>query len=174
MCVVLLILGGERAAAAAEPVFISEFLASNSGGLADEDGATPDWIEVFNSGTTNVNLNGWFLTDSAANLTKWRFPATILAPNGFIIIFASGKNRAVPGAPLHANFSLSASGEYLALVHPDGVTVANDFAPTFPEQFANISYGLGQNVQVTKFVSNTSPATVFVPTNGTLGTTWTA
>ena len=174
MCVVLLILGGERAAAAAEPVFISEFLASNSGGLADEDGATPDWIEVFNSGTTNVNLNGWFLTDSAANLTKWRFPAINLAPNGFVIVFASGKNRAVPGAPLHANFSLSASGEYLALVHPDGVTVANDFAPTFPEQFANISYGLGQNVQVTKFVSNTSPATVFVPTNGTLGTTWTA
>ena len=173
MCALLLAFGVARLSAA-EPVFISEFLASNSGGLADEDGATPDWIEVFNSSPTNVNLNGWFLTDSAANLTKWRFPATNIAPNGFVIVFASGKNRAVPGAPLHANFSLSASGEYLALVHPDGVTVANDFAPTFPEQFANISYGVGQNVQVTRFVSNTSPATVFVPTNGTLGTTWTA
>ena len=98
----------------AEPVFISEFLASNNGGLADEDGATPDWIEIFNSGTTNVNMDGWFLTDTAGNLAKWRLPATNIAANGFLIVFASGKNRVVPGAPLHANFSLSASGEYLS------------------------------------------------------------
>ena len=160
------------AARAAEPVFISEFLASNNGGLRDEDGDAPDWIEIFNSGSTNVNLNGWFLTDAEANLTKWRFPATNLPPNGFLIVFASGKNRAVAGAPLHANFSLSASGEYLALVHADGLTVASEFSPVFPEQFQNISYGIGQNVQVTKLVSNTSPATILVPTNGTLNTTW--
>ncbi|HWN94785.1 MAG TPA: lamin tail domain-containing protein, partial [Methylomirabilota bacterium] len=63
---------------AAETVFISEFLASNNGGLTDEDGDTSDWIEIFNSGTNTVNMNGWFLTDSAANLTKWRIPAISL------------------------------------------------------------------------------------------------
>jgi hypothetical protein len=161
------------AARAAEPVFISEFLASNNGGLRDEDGDAPDWIEIFNSAPTNVNMNGWFLTDNAGSLSKWRFPSTNIAPNGFLIVFASGKNRAVAGATLHANFQLNAGGEYLALVHPDGATIANEFAPAFPEQFQNISYGIGQNVQVTKLVSNTSLATVFVPTNGTLGTTWT-
>src|SRR4051794_16357880 len=103
------------AAQGAEPVFISEFLASNQGGLQDEDGATPDWIEIFNSGTNTANMNGWFLTDNAGNLTKWRIPATNVPPNGFLLVFASGKNRSVPGAPLHANFSLNASGEYLAL-----------------------------------------------------------
>lgn len=157
----------------AEPVFISEFLASNNGGLRDEDGDAPDWIELFNSSSTNVNLNGWYLTDNADNLTRWRFPATNIAPNSFLLVFASGKNRAVAGAPLHANFSLSAGGEYLALVRADG-TIAHAFAPTYPEQFPNISYGTGQDVQVTKFVSNTSPARVLIPTNGTLGTTWTA
>src|SRR5262249_62316901 len=63
-----------------------------------------------------------------------RFPSTNVPPNGFLIVFASGKNRVVPGAPLHANFSLNASGEYLALVKPDGVTIAREFAPRFPEQ----------------------------------------
>ena len=159
---------------AVETVIISEFMAANKSGLTDEDGAFPDWIEIFNSGTNTVNLDGWFLTDNAANLTKWRIPSTNVPPSGFLIVFASGKNRAVPGARLHTSFSLNASGEYLALVHPDGVTVASEFAPVFPPQIDDISYGIGQNLQVTKFVSNTSPATVFIPTNGLLGTTWTA
>src|SRR6266446_5570928 len=107
---------------AAETVTITEFLASNSSGLRDEDGDTSDWIEIFNAGTSATNIGGWFLTDSASDLTKWRFPATTIAPNGFLIVFASGKNRTNSGAPLHANFSLNASGEYLALVKADGVS----------------------------------------------------
>ena len=111
---------------ASEPVFISEFLAKNATGLQDEDGDYSDWIEICNSSTNTVNLGGWFLTDSAGDLTKWRFPSTNVPPSGFQLVFASGKNRAVPGLPLHANSSLSADGEYLALVKPDGVTIASD------------------------------------------------
>jgi hypothetical protein len=159
---------------AADSVAITEFLASNANGLRDENGDASDWIELFNSGTTNVSLDGWFLTDTPGNLTKWRFPATNIAPNGFVLVFASGKDRAIAGAPLHANFQLSAGGEYLALTRPDGVSVVSEFAPAFPEQQANISYGLGQDVQVTALISNASPARVFVPTNSNLGTTWTA
>lgn len=175
ICLCLFVLASATArVAAAETVTITEFLAHNTSGLKDEDGAFSDWIEIFNSGATTTNLDGWFLTDSAANLTKWRFPATNIPPSGFLIVFASSKNRAVPGAPLHANFSLNTSGEYLALVKPDGVSIATEFAPAFPAQFENISYGLGQNLQITRMVSNTSPASVFVPTNGTLGTSWVA
>lgn len=151
---------------AADSVFISEFVASNSNGLRDEDNDFSDWIEIFNSGTNTVNLDGWFLTDSPENLTRWRFPATNLSPNSFLIVFASGKNRV---APLHANFSLGAGGEYLALVRPDGLTVASEFEPT--EQYPNISYGIGQNLQVSVLVSNTSLARVFVATND-IGRAW--
>jgi len=158
----------------AQDVFISEFLSSNNGGLRDEDGDSPDWIEIFNPGTNTVNLNGWFLTDSTNNLTKWRFPSVNLAPNGFLIVFASGKNRTNSAAPLHANFSLNADGEYLALVRPDGVTIASHFAPEFPEQLANVSYGIAQNLQVTTLISGTAAARVLVPTNGALGTNWIA
>ncbi len=157
----------------AQSVVISEFLAANSNGLRDENGDALDWIELLNTGTTHVNLNGWFLTDSDSNLTKWRFPATNIAPSSFLIVFASGKNRAMTGAPLHTSFSLNADGEYLALVRPDGITVASQFSPQFPEQFSDISYGTEQVVQVTRLVSNTSPAAVFFPSNGTLGLSWT-
>src|SRR5688572_31794178 len=86
----------------ANAVVISEFMARNQSTLADEDGAYSDWIELHNPGSTIVNLDGWYLTDTTNLFTKWRIPATNLPPQGFLIVFASGKDRAVPGAPLHA------------------------------------------------------------------------
>src|SRR6185503_8642378 len=103
----------------AATLMISEFMAQNNSTLPDEDGSFSDWIEIYNPDTNTVNLSGWYLANSAANLTKWQFPSTNLGPNRFLIVFASNKNRAVPGAPLHTNFKLGASGEYLALVMPD-------------------------------------------------------
>ena len=50
---------------------ISEFLASNSGGLRDEEGDSPDWMEIHNPGATSVNLGGWFLTDATNRLNRW-------------------------------------------------------------------------------------------------------
>lgn len=123
-------------------VIISEFLASNQSVLADEDGEFSDWIELHNSGASPVNLDGWYLTDNNNNPTKWRLPGTNLAANGYLIVFASSKNRAVPGSPLHTSFALSAGGEYLGLIQPDGQTVASHFSPAFPEQVQDISYGV--------------------------------
>src|SRR5436309_9670569 len=103
-------------AQAVDDVLITEFMAANNGPVVDEDGDTSDWIEIHNNGTNTVDLIGWFLTDKASQLTQWSFPSTNLPPNGYMLVFASGKNRRVPGAPLHTSFSLKASGEYLALV----------------------------------------------------------
>jgi hypothetical protein len=124
----------------ADPL-ISEFLASNSGGLADDDSTFQDWIEIYNPDATPADLGGWYLTDNAANKTKWQFPAVSVAAKGYLVVFASGKNRRDPAKPLHTNFSLAKEGEYLALVKPDGVTAATEFAPTFPAQSENVSYG---------------------------------
>jgi len=156
------------------PVIINEFLAKNTSGLKDEDGDYSDWIELFNRSTNVVNLGGWYLTDSAKKPTKWRIPSTNMEPNGFLIVFASGKDRAVPGLPLHANFSLDASGEYLALLEPDGTTIASQFSPTYPEQYSNMSYGIGQETEMVSLISSNAPTQVFVPSNNNLGLTWTA
>ena len=153
-------------------VMISEFMASNGETLADEDGEYSDWIELYNGGGTSVSLDGWFLTDNASNLTKWRIPAVPIASKGFLIVFASGKNRSDPAAPLHTDFSLSAPGEYLALVRPDGVTVVSAYAPEFPEQFRDISYGIGQRITTNVFLDPGAQARVLVPADGGLGATW--
>ena len=130
-----------RTLLAAQPV-INEVLASNNGVIQDQDGDYSDFIELTNRGDAAVNLGGWYLSDDATELTKWRFPSVNLAPGQYLVVFASDKNRAVAGSQLHTNFALSTEGEYLALVEPDGITVVSHFAPGFPQQYEDVSYGV--------------------------------
>ena len=153
---------------------ISEFAAVNDGPLLDEDGDKSDWIEINNAGTNTVNLDGWYLTDTAGNLTKWRFPATNMPPNGYLVVFASSKDRRTPGAPLHTNFKLSGSGEYLGLVKPDGTTVASQYAPTFPPQVGQVSYGIPLQQTPVTLLSAGAAVRVLIPTDDALGYDWTA
>jgi hypothetical protein len=137
----VLILGCWSLTGAAASFHISEFMAVNDRSIHDEDGDASDWIEIHNSGTEVTFLDGWFLTDDAHDLTKWRFPAGVeVQPNSYRIIFASDKNRTNALRPLHTNFRLSSGGEYLALVDP-ATNIVSEFAPTYPEQFTDVSYG---------------------------------
>lgn len=154
-------------------VVISEFMADNSSTLADEDGAYSDWIELFNSSTGTVDLSGWYLTDATTNLVEWSFPAVFIAPKDFLIVFASSKDRRVPGSPLHTNFKLGAGGEYLALVKSDGTTVVSEFSPLFPEQYKDISYGIGQEIITNSLLLTGAAAKYFIPADGSLGSSWT-
>jgi len=155
-------------------VRITEFMASNTHTLLDEDGDSSDWIEIQNTASTNVNLLNWYLADKPSNLTKWAFPSTNLPAGNFMIVFASNKNRRTAGKPLHTNFKLSADGEYLALVMPDGVTIATQFSPTFPPQLPDVSYGFGLEAAANLLLTTNATGRVLVPTDGTLGTNWTA
>jgi hypothetical protein len=154
-------------------VLINEFLADNGGGLQDEDLESPGWVELYNSGPDAVNLGGWRLTDDVGDLAKWTFPSTNLHAGGHLVVFTSGKNRANPGWPLHANFQLNPDGEYLALVEPGGI-VAHAFSPEFPNQRQNVSFGLEIPTITTSLISSGAVSRVLVPVNGTLGTNWTA
>ena len=122
---------------------ITEFMADNGGSLLDSDGDASDWIEVFNSGANTADLEGYFLTDQEDAMTKWQLPAVQLPAGGFLLIFASGKNRNIAGSELHTNFNIAKAGEYLALVAPDGSTVTAEFGPVkkpLPAQFEDVSY----------------------------------
>src|ERR1051326_2428772 len=133
--------GAATPLSAAENLLITEFLAVNNTTLADEDGQYADWIEIHNADSNTVNLADWFLTDTTNNFIKWQFPATNFAANGYLVVFASGKDRRVPGARLHTSFALSSGGEYLALVKSnaaEGLIIVSDFSPTFPPQEADI------------------------------------
>ena len=161
-----------RVLLAANPI-ISEFLASNDETLDDSDGESSDIIEIYNAGDETIDLDGWYLTDNANNLTQWRLPAATLEPKEFLVVFASGKDRSISSEELHTNFSLSRSGEYLALIQPDGETIASEFAPEYPEQFQDISYGVRMGEIETDLVSINSQAHMLVPLDDRYGNSWT-
>jgi hypothetical protein len=118
----------------------------------------PDWIELHNKGTESINLAGWYLTDDPDQLTQWQFPsnkgsALILAPDAYLIVFASNKEQGTFPAnypfvdyygAFHTNFELGANGEYLAVVCPDGVTLSYEYHD-YPKQFPFTSYGITSN-----------------------------
>ncbi|MBI9019078.1 MAG: lamin tail domain-containing protein [Phycisphaerae bacterium] len=133
------------------PIILSEFMASNDNTILDGDGNSSDWIELYNLSDQPVDISGWHLTDSANALNKWQFPDnTIIAPDDYLIVFASNQEPQ-PYVDsigyLHTNFKLSASGEYLALVASDGMTVLQDYNNEYPAQQVDISYGLVKNVE---------------------------
>src|SRR6476469_8157537 len=139
---------------------ISEFMASNDKTLPDKFGTYSDWIEIHNRGTTAGNLDGFYLTDDSNDLSKWRFPSTPVAANGYVLVFASSKDLATAGQELHTNFQLSGGGEYLALVNPAGVTVQHAYAPAYPGQSTDISYGLtneNDSASALQFFTTPSP-----------------
>ena len=142
---------------------ISEFLASNGGGLEDEDGDSPDWIELTLTGPAPQNLSGWFLTDDPDQLTKWRFPQTDIRTQSPMIVFASSKDRKRSGHPLHTNFKIDADGGYLALVHPDGTTIAD--AWTYDSQTLNVSIGMARVFDSTPLLSSETSTRYLLPTN---------
>ncbi|MCH8924178.1 MAG: chitobiase/beta-hexosaminidase C-terminal domain-containing protein, partial [Planctomycetes bacterium] len=125
-------------------VIISEFMADNNNTLVDFEGDPSDWIELLNIGSDldGGGLQGWFLTDNPDNLTKWEVPVvTPLVTNEQVLIFASGKDLVSPAGELHTNFQIGSGGEYLALVKPDGTTIAAEFADA-PNQREDVSYGI--------------------------------
>ena len=153
---------------------ISEFLASNSAGIVDQDGNHSDWIEIQNTTTSALNIGGWYLTNDASNPVKWQFPSTTIAAGGFLTVFASGKDRHVSGQELHTNFSLDATGGYLALEMPDQ-SIASSFAP-YPAQITDVSYGItGTSTDTDALVDEDAPLKYLVPpTTSTIASTWTS
>jgi hypothetical protein len=140
---ILLVLNTTFLFAESQKILISEFMAINSNVIADEDGDYSDWIELFNPGEVDVNLKGWFLTDKADNLKKWELPNITLESGKYLLVFASEKKRKDPESELHTNFKLSGSGEFLAIVEPDG-TISHSYGEMYPAQREDISYGIYQ------------------------------
>ncbi|HYW80948.1 MAG TPA: lamin tail domain-containing protein, partial [Thermoguttaceae bacterium] len=141
----------------AGPLVISEFMAVNHNGLRDGDNDTEDWIEIHNRGTDAVDLQDWYLTDDATDLTGWQFPNVTLTGGDSLVVFASGKYPNGPAGELHTDFKLSGSGEYLGLVQPNGTTIESEFAPKFPGQYADVSYGWSSDFLTQGYFTNPTP-----------------
>ncbi|HIP31635.1 MAG TPA: hypothetical protein EYG86_02620 [Crocinitomicaceae bacterium] len=74
-------------------IVINEVSTAQNFGVADEDGNYPDWIELYNAGTTAVDLEGYALVSENEVKQNWIFPSIIIQPNDYLIVFASEKDR---------------------------------------------------------------------------------
>ena len=119
---------------------INEFMASNDSTVADQDGEFDDWIELYNNTNSSIDLEGYYLSDDATDLTQWAFPAgTVIAANGYLTIWADDDDDQ---EGLHANFKLSASGESIFLVDNTGIILDE---VSYVDQTTDISYGRSPN-----------------------------
>lgn len=67
-----------------ETIVINEVLANS--GLAS------DWIELRNRTNASINIGGWFLSDDATNLQKYRIPVGTIIPAGGYLVFYESTN----------------------------------------------------------------------------------
>lgn len=104
---------------------ISEVVSSNASTLTDEDGDQPDWIELYNPTGEPLDLGGYHLSDDEDDPARWALPPVVLEPHGYLIVFASGKDRRDPAGELHTDFRLAQGEEPVLLIEPDGGTVAD-------------------------------------------------
>jgi len=126
---------------------INEILASNKDGLKDKDGDNSDWIELYNPNPFPIDVGNYRLTDDPTLAATWDIPGnTVMPANGYLVIFASGKN--LTGAELHTNFKLSSAGEYVALTDGAGTQALSQIPVTYPTPAIypaldeDMSYGL--------------------------------
>lgn len=96
-------------------VIINEYSCSNMNTITDAFGDNEDWIELYNTTGSSVDLTGWYLSDKASNLLKWQIPSGTVPANGYLMVMASGRNT-VQGGELHPNFNLKQTqGEWIIL-----------------------------------------------------------
>ncbi|MBI3502972.1 MAG: CotH kinase family protein [Bacteroidetes bacterium] len=87
-------------------VVINEYSASNINSFTDNFGNYEDWVELYNTTASSVNLTGWYLSNNKNKPTKWQLGNVTINANGFLRIWASGRGIN-SGANLHASFKLT-------------------------------------------------------------------
>lgn len=149
----------------ASPILITEIQSSNRSTLQTADLASPDWIEFYNAGKTAVNFEDYGLSDNLNRPTDWTFPAVVLQPGEYLLVYASGLTEpdavaaALAGGEIHASFRLAQAGEDLIFTNPSGQVLARLVIPEIP---TDVSWGLLDGA-----VSSTDPYYFFSePTPG--------
>jgi hypothetical protein len=119
-------------------IVINEFLASNNTSLLDPDFFQyADWIEIYNKGTSAIDLGGFYLTDNLAHQQKWQIPVGIIIQAGqYRLFWADGMDENLNG--LHTNFKLNKGGEEIGLFNIDGSLIDT---LSYGNQITDVSYG---------------------------------
>ena len=123
---------------AAEPsVCINEVCSQNKSCLADSYGEYSDWIELYNPGSSSVDLSGFGLSDKPDTPLAFTFPSgTTIRAGEHMIVFASKQQSTA--SEFHTGFALSKNGDTVVLASPDGNILQKIELPTLGN---DVTYG---------------------------------
>jgi len=127
-----------------QDLVINEFMSLNKTTIQDEDGEYSDWIEIYNKGDSPITLSDYALSDDSSDIGKWVFPEMPLSSKGFLLVFASGKDRHDP-AELHANFKIASSGEEIFLSGPGRIIIDRAGPASLPDDWTMARVPDGSN-----------------------------
>ena len=136
---------------ASAEIVITEVMASNG---YFESGRAWDWVELYNSGKSAVDLSGWHLSDSKKNPDKWIFPqGAKLKAGKYLTVWCTGEAGLDPGkgSEFYTDFAISSAGENLVLSDPEGNLVQ---LLSLPPQYGCVSYGLPWKGETYGFLEN--------------------
>ena len=117
---------------------LNEILANNAT-LAEADGSTPDWIELYNPSDSAVDLQDLSLTDSTIDPRRWVFPpGAVIGPRDYFLVRCDAD---LPASGANTGFGLKSDGDsvYLYDRPADGSSLL-DFV-IFGLQTADFSIG---------------------------------
>ena len=99
-------------------LYINEFMSSNDSFYPGPNNDFPDWIEIYNTGDTDIDLGGWYVTDNLDEIKKNQIPTghsdvTTVHAHSFVVLICDGTGST--SGPLFTNFKLSGGGESIGL-----------------------------------------------------------
>ncbi len=116
------------------PQEINEICPSNISNYESGEGVFPDWVELTNTSSAAINLEGFSFSDEFDHPTKWIFPGISILPGEFKVISFNTDSVALD----IVNFELSKKGGSLYLFDDTGIFIDS---VAHPRLELNHSYG---------------------------------
>ena len=120
------------------PIRLNEIMSANGGVLVDDNGQTPDWVEVANISSRPVNLQGYVLAKNAKAGNVFVFPDMVLEAGQGVVVYADSTLQDDGSGELHAPFRLSSGGDVLMLFNDADVAVDTVNIPALSENMAYV------------------------------------
>ncbi len=153
-------------------VYINEIVSGNNI-IPDEFGGKDDYIEIFNDSEYDVNIAGWYITDTPSNRLLAQIPITDsvktnIPAKGRIIVWADDQPEQ---GVLHVKFKLSKDGETIVLSKNNFLEVLTVVdSVSFPVIDQNLSFSRVPDAsdswiiqKTTFYATNGFPAAVIAP-----------
>ena len=113
-------------------VVINEVCTRNGSLGINEGYIGADYIELYNTSSNEISLNGWYLSDDMSDPKMSCLPGVYIAPKDRVVLYATGEAK----NENELNFRLSSKGEKLYLCNVDGMIMDKVYIPELEQDIA--------------------------------------